>query len=172
MDHMLTTERQGDQDLQAAADAGGHIIAWADDWEVSGVQEEQYEITVPTVADRIAQTVVALRLEARAESIFHPDSSAVGLRGLRAGCATSSVGVGWGEEGHGGFGFRLSQRGALRGSMGQAASDGVDGDAFVRGIGAAGPVEGRHPCAACVVQADQSPFVVGNRAAGAAALGR
>ena len=81
-------------------------------------------------------------------------------------------GVGWGEEGHGGFGFRLSQRGALRGSMGQAASDGVDGDAFVRGIGAAGPVEGRHPCAACVVQADQSPFVVGDRAAGAAALGR
>jgi hypothetical protein len=94
MDDMLTTERQGDQDLQAAADAGGHIIAWADDWEVSGVQEEQYEITVPTVADRIAQPVVALRLEARAESIFDPDFSAVGLRGLRAGCATSSVGSG------------------------------------------------------------------------------
>jgi len=29
---------------------------------------------VPTVADRIAQTVVALRLEARTEWIFHPDS--------------------------------------------------------------------------------------------------
>jgi len=29
---------------------------------------------VPTVADRIAQTVVALRLEDRTESIFHPDS--------------------------------------------------------------------------------------------------
>jgi RNA-directed DNA polymerase len=29
---------------------------------------------VPTVADRIAQTVVALALEARTESIFHPDS--------------------------------------------------------------------------------------------------
>jgi group II intron reverse transcriptase/maturase len=29
---------------------------------------------VPTVADRIAQTVVALRLEARTESVFHPDS--------------------------------------------------------------------------------------------------
>jgi group II intron reverse transcriptase/maturase len=29
---------------------------------------------VPTIADRIAQTVVALRLEARAETIFHPDS--------------------------------------------------------------------------------------------------
>ena len=29
---------------------------------------------VPTVADRIAQTVVALRLEARTELIFHPDS--------------------------------------------------------------------------------------------------
>jgi hypothetical protein len=56
--------------------------------------------------------------------------------------------------------------------MGQAASDGVDGDAFVRGVGAAGPVEGQHARAACVVQTDQSPFVVGNRAAGAAALGR
>ncbi len=29
---------------------------------------------VPTVADRIAQTVVAMRLETRTESIFHPDS--------------------------------------------------------------------------------------------------
>ena len=29
---------------------------------------------VPTVADRIAQTVVALRLEPRTEAIFHPDS--------------------------------------------------------------------------------------------------
>ena len=29
----------GDQDLQAAADAGGHIIAWADDWEVSGATD-------------------------------------------------------------------------------------------------------------------------------------
>jgi retron-type reverse transcriptase len=29
---------------------------------------------VPTVADRIAQTVVARRLEARVEPIFHPDS--------------------------------------------------------------------------------------------------
>jgi RNA-directed DNA polymerase len=29
---------------------------------------------VPTVADRIAQTVVALRLEPRTESVFHPDS--------------------------------------------------------------------------------------------------
>jgi RNA-directed DNA polymerase len=29
---------------------------------------------VPTVADRIAQTVVALRLQPRTESIFHPDS--------------------------------------------------------------------------------------------------
>src|SRR5207237_9020838 len=35
---------------------------------------KQYEARVPTVADRIAQTVVALRLEARTESIFHPDS--------------------------------------------------------------------------------------------------
>jgi group II intron reverse transcriptase/maturase len=29
---------------------------------------------VPTVADRVAQTAVALRLEARTESVFHPDS--------------------------------------------------------------------------------------------------
>ena len=29
---------------------------------------------VPTVADRIAQTVVARRLEAKVEPIFHPDS--------------------------------------------------------------------------------------------------
>jgi RNA-directed DNA polymerase len=29
---------------------------------------------VPTVADRIAQTVVAMRLETRTESVFHPDS--------------------------------------------------------------------------------------------------
>ena len=34
----------------------------------------QYEVTVPTVGDRVAQTVVALALEARTESIFHPDS--------------------------------------------------------------------------------------------------
>jgi hypothetical protein len=37
-------------------------------------QEGQYEITVPTVADRIAQTVVALTLEPRTEAIFHRDS--------------------------------------------------------------------------------------------------
>jgi RNA-directed DNA polymerase len=35
---------------------------------------------VPTVADRIAQTVVALRLEARTESIFHPGSYGYRLR--------------------------------------------------------------------------------------------
>jgi len=38
------------------------------------LQEGQYEVTVPTVGDRIAQTVVAMQLEARTESIFHPDS--------------------------------------------------------------------------------------------------
>ena len=42
---------------------------------------------VPTVGDRIAQTVVALQLEARTESIFHPDSygyrpNAMGFRHL------------------------------------------------------------------------------------------
>ncbi|MGC1285401.1 MAG: reverse transcriptase domain-containing protein, partial [Streptosporangiaceae bacterium] len=34
----------------------------------------QYEARVPTVADRIAQTVVARRLEEKAEPIFHRDS--------------------------------------------------------------------------------------------------
>src|SRR5207248_1455168 len=35
---------------------------------------QHYDATVPTVADRIAQTVVARRLEAKVEPIFHPDS--------------------------------------------------------------------------------------------------
>ncbi|WP_255739471.1 reverse transcriptase domain-containing protein, partial [Frankia sp. CiP3] len=34
----------------------------------------QYEATIPTVADRVAQTVAAIALEARTESIFHEDS--------------------------------------------------------------------------------------------------
>ena len=34
----------------------------------------QYEVTVPTVGDRVAQTVAALALEPRAESVFHKDS--------------------------------------------------------------------------------------------------
>src|SRR5439155_3107728 len=34
----------------------------------------QYEAHVPTVADRVAQTVAAMALEARTESIFHEDS--------------------------------------------------------------------------------------------------
>jgi group II intron reverse transcriptase/maturase len=38
------------------------------------LQEGQYEISVPTVADRIAQTVVAAHLEKRVEPVFHPDS--------------------------------------------------------------------------------------------------
>jgi RNA-directed DNA polymerase len=38
------------------------------------LQEGQYESTVPTVADRIAQTVVAMELEKRVEPMFHPDS--------------------------------------------------------------------------------------------------
>ena len=104
----------------------------------------------------------------RALALFHPLVRWAGAAALSRLETTTRVG----EGGDGGFGFRLSQRGALRGSMRQAASDGVDGDTFVRRIGAAGPVELRHACAACVVQADQSPFVVGNRAAGAAALGR
>src|SRR4029077_12778431 len=34
----------------------------------------QYETSVPTIADRIAQTVVAGRRKKRGEPIFHPDS--------------------------------------------------------------------------------------------------
>ena len=37
---------------------------------------------VPTIADRIAQTVVATRLEARVEPMFHPDS--YGYRPVRS----------------------------------------------------------------------------------------
>ena len=35
-DATSSPERQGQQILAAVADAGGHVIAWADDWEVSG----------------------------------------------------------------------------------------------------------------------------------------
>jgi RNA-directed DNA polymerase len=38
------------------------------------LQEGQYETSVPTVADRVAQTVVAARLEQVVEPLFHPDS--------------------------------------------------------------------------------------------------
>ena len=38
------------------------------------LRKGQYETSVPTVADRIAQTVVALQLQPRTESIFHDDS--------------------------------------------------------------------------------------------------
>jgi RNA-directed DNA polymerase len=38
------------------------------------LQEGQYATSVPTIADRVAQTVVARRLEAKVEPIFHPDS--------------------------------------------------------------------------------------------------
>src|SRR6185437_11177475 len=38
------------------------------------LQEVQYEVTIPTVADRIAQTVVAARLEKAVEPVFHPDT--------------------------------------------------------------------------------------------------
>jgi RNA-directed DNA polymerase len=38
------------------------------------LQEGQYETSVPTVADRIAQTVVARELERKVEAIFHTDS--------------------------------------------------------------------------------------------------
>ena len=38
------------------------------------LQEGQYESSVPTVADRVAQTVARLYLEAGVEPVFHPDS--------------------------------------------------------------------------------------------------
>ena len=37
-------------------------------------QERQYEATIPTVADRVAQTVVRMYLEPGVEPLFHPDS--------------------------------------------------------------------------------------------------
>ncbi len=50
---------------------------------------------VPTVADRVAQTVVHLYLEPEVEPCFHPDSYGYG-RGVRpwrrCGCAGSAVG--------------------------------------------------------------------------------
>lgn len=45
---------------------------------------------VPTIADRIAQTVVAARLEARVEPMFHPDSYGY-ERGTPQGSAVSPV---------------------------------------------------------------------------------
>ena len=38
-DKTISPQREGDQDLQAAADADGYVIAWADDWEVSGATD-------------------------------------------------------------------------------------------------------------------------------------
>ena len=38
-DKSSSPQRQADQDLGAAVDAGGHVIAWADDWEVSGATD-------------------------------------------------------------------------------------------------------------------------------------
>ena len=38
------------------------------------LQEGQYETSVPAVADRVAQTVVARHLMRRVEPVFHPDS--------------------------------------------------------------------------------------------------
>ena len=35
---------------------------------------QQFDATVPTIADRVAQTVVAMHLEQRADHRFHPDS--------------------------------------------------------------------------------------------------
>jgi DNA invertase Pin-like site-specific DNA recombinase len=38
-DATSSPQRQADQILKATADAGGHIVAWADDWEVSGATD-------------------------------------------------------------------------------------------------------------------------------------
>ena len=38
------------------------------------LQEGRYEVSVPTIADRVAQTVVAEELMSRVEEIFHDDS--------------------------------------------------------------------------------------------------
>jgi RNA-directed DNA polymerase len=56
---------------------------------IANERERQYEATVPTVADRVAQTVVAMHLGERAEPRFHPDS--YGYRPKKA--AWDAVGV-------------------------------------------------------------------------------
>jgi site-specific DNA recombinase len=38
-DKTSSPTRQADQILRATADVGGHIVAWADDWEVSGAKD-------------------------------------------------------------------------------------------------------------------------------------
>ncbi|GDY33983.1 hypothetical protein [Gandjariella thermophila] len=52
---------------------------------------------VPTVADRIAQTVVATRLELKVEPIFHPDPMATGRAG-RPWMRSRHVGSGVGRR--------------------------------------------------------------------------
>jgi RNA-directed DNA polymerase len=53
------------------------------------LQEGQYESSVPCVADRVAQTVAAARLEKAVEPQFHPDSY-----GYRPGkCQLDAVGA-------------------------------------------------------------------------------
>ena len=52
-------------------------------------RRRQYEATVPTIADRVAQTVVAMHLGVRAEPVFHLDS--YGYRPSRS--ALDAVGV-------------------------------------------------------------------------------
>jgi DNA invertase Pin-like site-specific DNA recombinase len=71
-DKTSSPQRQGDQDLQAAVDAGGHIIAWADGWEVSGATDpmtrkglgqwlrgemEPYDGVVAPTVDRVGRNV-------------------------------------------------------------------------------------------------------------------
>jgi hypothetical protein len=51
-DKTSSPQRQGDQDLQAAVDADGHIIAWADDWEVSGATDPMTRKGLPVAARR------------------------------------------------------------------------------------------------------------------------
>ncbi|WP_406113970.1 recombinase family protein [Kitasatospora purpeofusca] len=65
--------KQCDDDLKAAADVGGHIIAWADDWEVSGATDPKtrpglgpwlcdqmgpYDGLVASAVDRLGRNVV------------------------------------------------------------------------------------------------------------------
>jgi hypothetical protein len=57
------------------------------------LQEGQYEITVPTIADRIAQTVVTMVLEPTMEPVFHGMVTVwVNLRWTRWRCANNAVG--------------------------------------------------------------------------------
>src|SRR6266496_5757103 len=74
------------------------------------LQEGQYESSVPTTADRVAQTVARLYLEPQVEPVFHPDSY-----GYRPGkSALDAVAACRKRCWRGGLGDRYGHPGVLR----------------------------------------------------------